>query len=324
MAGTIPLALSQRIDINGAPLAGCLLYIFAAGTVATPQNAYQDFGLTIPLPNPIRADQSGLIPMFFLADGMVHVRLTDASGVVIFDYPTMQVLGPSSGSGGGGSSVDPSSIASTGDTKFRATSETLTGWVKLNAQTIGSASSGASQRANADTQNLFVYLWNNYTNAKCPVSGGRGTSGLADFQANKTMGLPDWRGIGPVGLDDMGNTAKGVLAAINFPGSSDGPTTPCGYGGEANYTLIVSEAPSLTYTVDDPGHVHGAGPGAYFLSNIPNFVYGYLNNGESGNAVYFKADTALATTGISVTDNAGGGAHNNFQSFVLGTWHIKL
>jgi hypothetical protein len=36
------------------------------------------------------------------------------------------------------------------------TSEVVTGWVKLNATTIGSATSGATQRANSDTQNLFV------------------------------------------------------------------------------------------------------------------------------------------------------------------------
>ena len=190
MSGMIPLSMSQNVDINGQPLAGALLYIFQVGTVATPQNSYQDFGLTLVNPNPLQADQNGRFPAFYLADGQVHVRLTDSTGVVVFDYPDLQVLGPSSGGGGGGGgSVDPTSIASTGDFKFRPTSETLTGWVKANGQTIGSASSGATQRANADTQNLFVYLWSNFSNAKCPVSGGRGATALADFQANKTIRL---------------------------------------------------------------------------------------------------------------------------------------
>jgi len=212
MAGTLNIALTQQFTATSPaqPMAGALLYFFQAGTVGTPQNSFQDFGLTIVNPNPLPADQFGRIPMFYLADGQIHVRLTDSSGVVVFDYPTMQVIGPSSGGGGGGGgSVDPTTVAATGDVKFRATSEVLSGWVKANAQTIGSPSSGATQRANADTQNLYVYLWNSYANTKCPVTGGRGANGLADFNANKTIGLPDWRGYALVGLDDMGNSAAG-------------------------------------------------------------------------------------------------------------------
>lgn len=320
MAGTLPnLPLSQQFDINGVPLAGCLLYFFAVGTVATPQNAYSDFGLTLPLPNPVVADQTGRLPMFYLADGQVHVRLTDANGVQIFDYPTMQVIGPSSGGGGGGGSVNPNSIFSTGDIKFRLTTETLTGWVKLNNQTIGSATSGATQRANADTQNLFIYLWNNFTNVKCPVSGGRGSSGLADFNANKTIGLPDARSAIFCGLDDMGNTAKGVLSSANFPGSSDGPTTPCGYGGEANHILLVAEAPKGQHALNfiDPGHSH----------TDPTENTSGLRGGSSGTCVLPGSQpVSTNTTGITCTliDNAGGGAHNNCQNFMLGTFYMSL
>src|SRR6185437_5878883 len=98
--------------------------------------------------NPAVCDQSGRVPMFWLPSGLVHVRLTDSSGVVQVDT-TMQVLGPSSGGGGGGSTIDPTTIAATGDIKYRATNESLTGWVILNGQPIGSATSGASQRANS-------------------------------------------------------------------------------------------------------------------------------------------------------------------------------
>ncbi len=117
-AGTLPLAMVQQVDINGRPIAGCLVSFFVAGTVATPQNSFSDFGLT-QNPNPIlQCDQAGRVPMFWLADGLVHVRLTDAAGVSIIDT-TMQVLGPSSGGGGGGSTVDPTSIMATGDAKVR-------------------------------------------------------------------------------------------------------------------------------------------------------------------------------------------------------------
>ncbi len=91
MAGTLPLALSQQSDINGKPLAGCLLYFFQYGTLQTPQNSYSDYGLTTLNAWPLVADQYGRIPNFYLASGPVHVRLTDASGVVIFDIASMQV-----------------------------------------------------------------------------------------------------------------------------------------------------------------------------------------------------------------------------------------
>jgi hypothetical protein len=316
MAGTLNLALTQQLDINGNPLAGALLYFFVVGTVATPQNSYQDFGLTIVNPSPIVADQYGRIPMFYLADGQVHVRLTDANGTVIFDYPSMQVIGPSAGGGGGGS-IDPTTIAATGDVKFRLTSEILTGWVKLNAQTIGAATSGATQRANADTQALFIYLWNNFSNAHCPVAGGRGASGLADFNANKTIGLPDVRSRALVGLDDMGNSAAGRLLPSNVTsGGSDGPTTPAASGGEANHTLILLEAPAGQFTLTDPGHVH--------VEDLASVGGAYLGGAVVAPSSPGTLNTASATTGITLTDHAGGQPHNNMMPFTLGTFYIHL
>jgi hypothetical protein len=49
-AGTLPgFSLSQQMGKDGKPLAGCILKFYQAGTVATPQTAYQDSGLTIPI-----------------------------------------------------------------------------------------------------------------------------------------------------------------------------------------------------------------------------------------------------------------------------------
>ncbi len=324
MAGTLPIALSQQFNISGQPLAGALLYFFQVGTVATPQNSYQDFGLSIPNPNPLECDQYGRIPMFYLNDGQVHVRLTDATGVVIFDYPSMQVIGPSAGGGSGGS-VDPSTIASTGDIKHRLTSEVLTGWVKANAQTIGSPSSGASQRANADTQALFVYLWNNFTNTHCPVPGGRGASGLADYTANKTIQLPDLRGCTLVGLDDMGSTPAGLILSSNITsGGGDTPTTPYAKGGESNHTLLLAEAPKGQFTLTDPSHTHAIsvnGSGNFGGSAASPLAY---SNAGTGAAANTNVTAASNTTGITLNDEAGGGSHNNMQPFALGSWYIHL
>jgi microcystin-dependent protein len=320
MAGTIPVALTQCVDLNGQPMAGALLYIYAVSTVATPQDAFQDFGLSITQPWPMAADQYGRIPMFYLADGQVHVRLTDATGVVIFDYPVMQVVGPSSGGGGGGggSSVDPTTVLSTGDIKFRATSETLSGWLKMNGQTIGNSTSGATQRANADTQSLFIYLWSNFTNAHCAVSGGRGASALADFNAGETIALPDWRARAPLGLDDMGASAAGILLASNVTsGGGDGPTTPAAWGGEANHVLTTNEMPAHTHTatVTDPGHTHA---GTYFMNGSGTVPAG--GGAQAAQAM----PSAVTSISVANANTGGGGAHNNCQPFVLGTFYVKM
>lgn len=99
-AGTIPLALAIQLDTNGNVAANCRATFLQAGTVAAKQNVYADFSLTQPLSNPLSCDQAGRLPMFWLADGLIHVRLTTSAGAPIVDT-TMQVLGPSSGGGGG-------------------------------------------------------------------------------------------------------------------------------------------------------------------------------------------------------------------------------
>src|SRR5215471_14877818 len=181
MAGTIfGLPLSQRVDLNANPAVGWLLYIYQANT-STPVNSYQDQALTVLNPWPIPADSFGMMGQFWLADGSYRVRGTNANGSVIyFDQPSVLSLGPSSGAAPSGG-VDPNAIYQTGDIKFLETTSVPAGWVRNNGRTIGSATSGASERANADCQNLFTWLWNNLSNTVCPVSGGRGGSANADW-----------------------------------------------------------------------------------------------------------------------------------------------
>lgn len=348
-AGTDPLSLVQQFDANGQPLASCLLYFYVAGTVATPQQEYSDYALTQPLPNPLSCDQTGRVPLHWLAAGLIHIRLTDALGNVQVDT-TMQVLGPSSGGGGGGgggSGVDPTTIFATGDVKYRLTSESLTGWVVLNGQTIGSATSGASGRANADTQNLFVYLWTNCaspsSNNHCAVIGGLGSSALADFNANKQITLPDMRDSIPVGRDCMGNTClAGILSSNIASGHGDGPDTPAAWGGLANQTttttLNIGNLPSFTSTnsgisLSNPGfNIQGFG-------NTSNGCFDqtecFGGNGTavmiSQNAIAFQnivPTTSVNTQGTSSftgTDNPASSAIFAIMNpFKLVTYYMKL
>lgn len=312
-AGTTPLALVPQVDLAGNVAAGCLLYFYTAGTVATPQNAYADFGLTQALPNPVSCDQSGRVPMHWLADGLIHIRLTDSTGVVLIDT-TMQVLGPSSGGGGGGSTVDPTTILATGDEKIRYGKGTLTGFVRENGLTIGNAVSGATERANADTQALFIYLY--AADPNLVVSGGRTGNALNDYNANKTMALPDMRGRINAFLDDMGNSPAGRLTSPYF----SSPTTLGAAGG--NQVMPGLTTPNLPpYT---PSGSVASGTPVRLLNNVSGGTdLNFLSLSNNGNA------TAGNFNGIvsSFTGNAQGGASTPFgivPPIMLRTQYIKL
>lgn len=241
-AGTISLSLSQQLDNSGNPLNGGKLYFFQAGTT-TPQNAYADSALTIPLANPITLDSAGRIPAFFLADGTIKIRLTNAAGVTQVAADGLMVIGASSGSGSG-SVVDPTTVMAVGDLKVRYGTGALSGFVRANGRTIGSATSGATERANADCQELFEYLWTE--DANLSVSTGRGASAAADWAANKTIALPDGRGLAMAGLDDMGGSARGVYTGVTF---STGDATTLGSAlGSARRTLLTANLPPYTPT----------------------------------------------------------------------------
>lgn len=82
------------------------------------------------------------------------------------------------------------------------------GWVAANGDTIGSAASGATNRANADTSALFAALWGALDNTNYPIQDStgvattRGASAAADFAANKRFPLPDMCGEFPRGWDN--------------------------------------------------------------------------------------------------------------------------
>lgn len=330
MAGSISLSLSQQFDELGSPLSGGKLFFIQAGTTSTPQNAYYDTALTLPLPNPYTLDAAGRITAFYLADGQIKVRLTSATGVTQIEQDNLLVIGPSSGGGGGGT-VDPTTVFQTGDCLWLDIQGTRTGWVRDNGRTIGSASSGATERANADTSALFVYLWNTFSNTVCPVSTGRGANAAADFAANKTITLPDKRGYVPGGLDDMGNSAAGRYA--NVPVVSGDAITAGSVLGEAAHALIAAENGPHNHPVflNDPGHTHsspnstgasavttGTGSG----TGLQNIVGITINSNTTGITV---RDTAGGAGTANQTASQGSGtAHNTVQKTVLGSFFRKL
>lgn len=325
MAGTFPgIANTQNVDANGQPLAFSVLTIYQGGTLVLA-DVFQDIGLAIPGQNPVTADITSRLPLFYVADGTYRVRLVDQFGVSVFDYPQVPAIGASA-SGGGGSAVDATTIFQVGDPIWVPISGTRTGWVRANARTIGSATSGASERANADCQNLFLYLWNNFPDTKCLVVSGRGASAAADWAANKQITLLDLRGRGPFGLDAMGGAASGRLTGALFAGA-DTAATAAGYGGEAAHILSVAEIPSHNH-----GGVTGTENQPHDHSYLQTTTGGTLFEGGSGSVNTAKAPVQSgATTGQeneahnhNIPSQGGGGAHNSMPPFALGSWYLKL
>jgi hypothetical protein len=327
MAGLINLSLTQQLDEFGNPLSGGQLYIIQAGTVATPQNAYQDEALTIVTPNPIVLDAAGRIPQFFLADGQIKVRLQDANGVVKFVADNLLVIGPSSSGGsGGGGAVDPTTIMQTGDIKIRYDTAILTGFVRANGNSIGSAISGATELADSTAQALFQFLWG--VDTTLAVSGGRGATALADWTANKRLTLPDWRGRIIAGLSGMGNSDSGLFSGVTF---GHGSATALGsYGGGYSKSIPVGALPSHQHNVflHDPTHSHnyspatganifGAGGALAFYYNTTAAVTASSTGLTIGSVSGVANDNLTALTG-------SGGVFDLSNPFMLITIYLKL
>lgn len=328
MAGTfVGVAGVQQFQLIGAnpaygsrPMRGGSLTVYNANTT-TLTSTFQDIGLAVPAQNPLPLDDTGRIPQFYVADGYYRLVLADASGVTSnggFNYPSVPSIGPSS-SGGGGSGVDPTTILSTGDIKWQPIQGTLTGFVRLNGRTIGSSSSGASERANTDCQSLFLWIWNNISDGPAPVVGGRGASASADWAANKQITLIDMRARAPIGLDDMGNSAAGRLTSVSTPT----PTTPGSSLGLDSVSLVARQNGPHNHSgqtgVDAPDHAH----------NVPNREGVLVAIGgaasDSGPLTGSRSTSgATARHAHPIQLDGSGVAHQNMPPAVLGTFFQKL
>ncbi len=191
------------------------------------------------------------------------------------------------------------SMWTTGDVKVTIRPTPDTGWLIFDDGTIGSASSGATSRANADTEDLFTLLWDITTNANCPVSGGRGTSASADFAANKTIALPKLlgRALAMAGAGS-GLTSRGLAEAL---GSED--------------AINVSH----THTATQATHSHTWEYTAAGAGSVPTVVAAGAVSGSSGGG-----PTASATPVITVASSGSSGNDANMQPTVFLFCHVKL
>jgi hypothetical protein len=183
------------------------------------------------------------------------------------------------------------------------------GYVWANGQTIGSATSGATGRANADTVNLFTALWNASTNTELPVSSGRGASAAADFAANKTITLPDKTGRTSIGRDTMGGAAATNRVTNGISGLDASVFAKA--GGNQN-------SQQHAHNTTDPGHAHG--PIAVYAGGGGGGGENYWTQG--GNISYY-INTPAAASGVTI-QNYGIGTSQNIPPAITCNYIIKL
>ena len=170
------------------------------------------------------------------------------------------------------------------------------GYVFLSGRTIGDASSGATERANADTSALFTLLWDSMANTEAAVSGGRGASAAADFAAHKTITLPDARGRVIAGKDNMGGTTASRLTSA---GAGITGTTLGVAGGTETHTLTSAQMPN---------HYHQL----------------FIGTTGSGAPLFGNPDGGAFSPAGATLSAGSGNAHQNTQPTLVLNKIIKL
>lgn len=307
---------------NGRIASGAKAYFYAAGTT-TPLVVYSDNNLAVPRTQPVVAGANGVFANIYLPYGNYRVRVTDASGVVISDSDGIANPAPPDSGGGGGIVVTADEIMATGDVKWRLASGTLTGFVRMNGRTIGSAASGATERANADTADLYAFLWNNLSDTVAPVSTGRGVSAAADYAANKTIVVPSMQGRGMAGLDDMGSTAANVSqrsTTISTTSASPTATVASATGLAVGMYVVSTNVPAGTtitaisgLTLTLSGNASGTASGT--AARFSEFTDAQTAGATAGSVTHVQNSGELAAhTHTGTTDSSGAHTHTGATS----------
>ncbi len=117
-----------------------------------------------------------------------------------------------------------------------------------------------------------------------------------------TFNVPDKRGRGSVGRDNMGGTAAGRMTAAGSGVYGQGVGS---VGGSETHTLTSAQIPAHDHPINSGN--------SYYLMRT------------TGGAVGLTSGTGLADTVTNTSNNSGGGgAHNNTQPSQVDNWIIKF
>lgn len=207
-----PFSRQQVLDADGRPYLPVSVNFFAGGTTK-PLTVFADAALTVPLTQPVESDGTGRFPRVYLPAGLYAEQVFGPYGDQLwFDDDLGEAVVAASGEVT--PTIDPDSVASTGDVKWRMDAAIVPGWVRMNGRSIGGGGSGATELADASASALFAYLWTTFPDSIASVIGGRGVSAAADFSSGKQISLPSMQGLLPAGLDDMGSSPVGRMQSL--------------------------------------------------------------------------------------------------------------
>jgi hypothetical protein len=228
------------------------------------------------------------------------------------------------GQGSGGSG------GSTGDARLTLKTIADAGWIMMDDGTFGSATSGASTRANADCQALHMLLFNNLTDTWAPLltSTGAATTRAAQatapaaWAANCRMTLPK-----QLGRSLMAAGAGAGLTARALGGTLGAETHTQSLGEMAFHGHGVGD-PSHTHGLADPGHTHGNAGGQTYWTAAQQ--YGIANGSYvPAGYDYWGLDTRGTGmgeypqyTGIAITGNGGSAPMNIMNPATC--WNVML
>lgn len=190
---------------------------------------------------------------------------------------------------------------STGDIKFTHKAFPDDGWIFWVDGTIGNTFSGASIRANPDTQNLFSLYFSQYADSTCPLMSSAGTvitrasqgTAAAAFAAQCRMSLPKISG------RVVGGTGAGAGLTSRSAGA---------------FTGVESVTPSIATTAP---HGHDFGPFTPPQNPITNYPsgFGFANVTFSGPDSFGYAD---------ILPTGGGQPSNVMQPTIFINIMVKL
>lgn len=170
------------------------------------------------------------------------------------------------------------------------------GYIKANGLTIGSAASGATNRANADTWPLFYLWWNEFDNSLLHIQNSNGTptvrgaSAAADWAANKRLPTFDRRGNSSRGWDD----GRGV-----DPGRVLGSFQDSAIQAHNHYLPTSTGTPGTTWGLTDSAAWTQSTVNAEPANNSPATTYpnaGYSDPAQVGSIGNFSGETRSANT----------------------------
>jgi microcystin-dependent protein len=203
------------------------------------------------------------------------------------------------------------------------------GFILASGRTIGNNGSGATERANADTLNLFTLYFDDYIDAELPMQNSSGSNtprstyatALLAFNALSRITIPDVRGRVTVGKDNMGTDANRITTA----GCSIDGNTMLAAGGAQNHVLttaqLAAHSHSTTVGDDSPDHSHQYSKSGFSAFNK---VGGYDPYGVNVSTVSTAGASTRHSHSVTVNNTGSNQAHNNMQPSIIVLKIIKL